>query len=57
MDVVVVVLQWSNVAACSAVQVSEMPHDTFRNLAWHLVYARRLDSDLNKARLAAVLQM
>ena len=33
-------------------QVSELPHDSYRHLAWHLMYARHLDSDLNKARLA-----
>ena len=38
------------------IQVSEIAHDTFRHLAWHLVYARQLDSDLNKARLAAVFE-
>ena len=38
-------------------QVSEVPHDTFRHLAWHLVYARRLASDLNKARLTAVFEI
>lgn len=34
-----------------------MPHGTFRHLAWHLIHARRLESDLDKARLAAVFQI
>lgn len=35
-------------------QVSKEEHKSFRDLVWHLIYAREITNELEKARLAKV---